>query len=266
MLARSHARLRVLISDPGRAVRDGNRFFMMARRLTSYIDLRNVAAEYRNNPCAFIIADDKTIAFRQQASKWEGIVEFDDTNIVKRYLALLRRSVGRQPDPAGTAGDGRRLLETATHARAAIMTDMVWKPDVTVAAVAERDGQFLLVEERASGRIVLNQPAGHLESGETFLDAVVRETLEETGWIFRPEAIVGVYVWQPEQLARTFLRVAFSGVLEIHDPDRPLDHGILRTRWCGRDQLVALQTQAAQPAGAAAASTTISRVFVTRSS
>jgi len=89
VLARSHARLRVLISDPGRAVRDGNRFFMMARRLTSYIDLRNVAAEYRSNPCAFIIADDKTIAYRQQASRWEGIVEFNDTNIVKRYLAYF---------------------------------------------------------------------------------------------------------------------------------------------------------------------------------
>jgi len=89
VLARSHARLRVLISDPGRAVRDGNRFFMMARRLTSYIDLRNVAAEYRSNPCAFIIADDKTIAYRQQAAKWEGVVEFNDTAVVKRYLAYF---------------------------------------------------------------------------------------------------------------------------------------------------------------------------------
>jgi hypothetical protein len=89
VLARSHARLRVLISDPGRAVRDGNRFFMMARRLTSYIDLRNVAAEYRNNPCAFIIADDKTIAYRQQAAKWEGVVEFNDASVVKRYLAYF---------------------------------------------------------------------------------------------------------------------------------------------------------------------------------
>jgi 8-oxo-dGTP pyrophosphatase MutT (NUDIX family) len=127
------------------------------------------------------------------------------------------------------------------------MTDMVWKPDVTVAAVAERDGQFLLVEERASGRIVLNQPAGHLESGESFVDAVVRETLEETGWTFRPEAVVGVYVWQPEHLSRTFLRVAFSGVLEAHDPERPLDHGIVRTRWCGRDQIVAQQTRLRSP-------------------
>ncbi len=127
------------------------------------------------------------------------------------------------------------------------MTDMVWKPDVTVAAVAERDGQFLLVEERASGRIVLNQPAGHLELGETFLDAVVRETLEETGWSFRPQSVVGVYVWQPEHLSRTFLRVAFSGVLESHDPDRPLDQGIVRTRWCGRDQLIAQQAKLRSP-------------------
>jgi hypothetical protein len=89
VLARSHARLRVLISDPGRAVREGNRFMMMARRLTSYIDLRNVASEYRSNPCSFIIADDKAIVFRQQCSRWEGMVDFDDIAIVKRYLAFF---------------------------------------------------------------------------------------------------------------------------------------------------------------------------------
>ncbi len=119
------------------------------------------------------------------------------------------------------------------------MSGMVWKPDVTVAAIAERDGRFLFVEERASGRVVLNQPAGHLEDGETFLDAVVRETLEETAWSFRPQAIVGVYVWRPLHLGRTFLRVAFCGDLESHDPARNLDRGILRTRWLGRDQLLA---------------------------
>jgi 8-oxo-dGTP pyrophosphatase MutT (NUDIX family) len=117
------------------------------------------------------------------------------------------------------------------------MTGMVWKPDVTVAAVAERDGRFLLVEERASGRVVINQPAGHLEDGETFLDAVVRETLEETAWLFEPRAIVGVYVWRPAHLNRTFLRVTFHGDLLSHDPDRKLDHGILRTRWLTRAEL-----------------------------
>ena len=116
------------------------------------------------------------------------------------------------------------------------MTGMVWKPDVTVAAVAERDGRFLFVEERASGRVVLNQPAGHLEDGETFLDAVARETLEETAWGFQPQAIVGVYVWRPEHVNRTFLRVAFCGALLAHDPERELDRGILRTRWLVRDR------------------------------
>jgi len=127
------------------------------------------------------------------------------------------------------------------------MTGMGWKPDVTVAAVAERDGQFLFVEERASGRIVLNQPAGHLEDGETFLDAVVRETLEETAWDFRPEAIVGVYVWRPEHLGRTFLRVAFCGELLAHDPARSLDRGILRTRWLARDELLAPRARLRSP-------------------
>jgi hypothetical protein len=89
VLARSHARLRVLIADPGRAAREGNRFMQMARRLTSYIDLRNVAPEYRSNPCSFIVADDKAIAYRQQASRWDGIVEYNDVNVVRRYLAYF---------------------------------------------------------------------------------------------------------------------------------------------------------------------------------
>jgi 8-oxo-dGTP pyrophosphatase MutT (NUDIX family) len=117
------------------------------------------------------------------------------------------------------------------------MTGMVWKPDVTVAAVAERDGRFLLVEERAGGRLVLNQPAGHLEDGESFADAVIRETFEESGWRFRPEAIVGVYVWRSEQSNKTFLRVAFAGELESCDAMQPPDKAILRVRWLSRDQL-----------------------------
>ena len=118
------------------------------------------------------------------------------------------------------------------------MAGMVWKPDVTVASVIEREGRFLFVEERAGGRIVLNQPAGHLEEGETLVEAVVRETLEETAWDFEPSGIVGVYLWRPEQGGRTFLRVAFRGALVGHHPDRPLDRGILRARWLTRDQLL----------------------------
>ncbi len=127
------------------------------------------------------------------------------------------------------------------------MVSMVWKPDVTVAAVVERDGQFLFVEERASGRVVLNQPAGHLEHGESLPAAVARETLEETGWTFVPQEIVGVYLWQPEHTAKTFLRVAFSGRLQGHDPSRPLDHGIVRTRWLDREQLQTLQARHRSP-------------------
>jgi hypothetical protein len=89
VLARSHARLRVLISDPSRVSREGNRFMQMARRLTSYIDLRNVAPEYRSNPCSFIVADDKAMAYRQQSSRWDGIVEFNDQAVVRRYLSYF---------------------------------------------------------------------------------------------------------------------------------------------------------------------------------
>ena len=127
------------------------------------------------------------------------------------------------------------------------MPGMVWKPDVTVAAVAEIDGRFLFVEERSSGRVVINQPAGHLEDGETFLEAVVRETLEETAWRFEPQALLGVYVWRPEHQHRTFLRVAFAGAVSDHDPSRPLDRGILRTRWLTRDQLAEPRTRLRSP-------------------
>jgi 8-oxo-dGTP pyrophosphatase MutT (NUDIX family) len=127
------------------------------------------------------------------------------------------------------------------------MTDMVWKPHVTVAAVVERNGEFLLIEERASGRIVVNQPAGHLEDGETLIAAVVRETLEETGWTFEPEAVVGIYLWRPPQTRRTFLRVAFCGPAIAHDATRALDHGIVGVRWLARGELAALGPRLRSP-------------------
>ncbi|MDA8362639.1 MAG: NUDIX hydrolase [Gammaproteobacteria bacterium] len=108
---------------------------------------------------------------------------------------------------------------------------MRWKPHVTVAAVIQRDDRFLLVEEQIGGQAMLNQPAGHLEEGETLIEAVVREALEETGWHFAPRALLGVYRWPSRADGRTFLRFAFVGDLLRHDADRPLDTGIMRTVW-----------------------------------
>lgn len=107
----------------------------------------------------------------------------------------------------------------------------VWKPNVTVAAVCERDGRFLLVEEETDAGLRFNQPAGHLEPGEALVDAVVRETLEETAYAFKPEFLVGVYSWQHTVKGITFLRFAFAGSISSHDPARKLDGGIVRALW-----------------------------------
>lgn len=114
--------------------------------------------------------------------------------------------------------------------------DIPWKPNVTVAAVAERDGRFLLVQERDAGRRVLNQPAGHLEDGESLLAAVRREVLEETAWVFEPQSIVGIYRWRHPQNGITFLRFTFAGTLLAHDAARALDPDIERVVWFRDDE------------------------------
>ncbi len=114
---------------------------------------------------------------------------------------------------------------------------MVWKPHVSVAAIAERDGRFLMVKERAEGGVVFNQPAGHLEEGETLLDAIVREVAEETAWHYRPEAVIGVYRLQIEDAGLTYLRICFSGCCLAHDRAKGLDPDIISTHWMTRDEL-----------------------------
>lgn len=108
---------------------------------------------------------------------------------------------------------------------------MIWKPNVTVAAIVQKDGKYLLVEEQTSNGILFNQPAGHLESGESIIQAVIRETLEETGYAFVPEGVIGIYNWHAQVENITFIRFAFSGHIAGHDPERPLDVGILRAGW-----------------------------------
>jgi 8-oxo-dGTP pyrophosphatase MutT (NUDIX family) len=110
-------------------------------------------------------------------------------------------------------------------------------PEVTVAAVVAHDRRFLLVEECIGGKLVLNQPAGHLEESETLLEAVVRETREETAWRFSPEALVGTYLWRSPQDGRSFLRFAFCGAVDDHRPAQALDAGIVRALWLSPDQL-----------------------------
>lgn len=115
---------------------------------------------------------------------------------------------------------------------------MRWKPHVTVAAVVEQDGRFLMVEEEVENRIVCNQPAGHLEQGESLIEAVVRETREETGWRIRPTAVVGIHQWTSPG-GRTFLRVSFAGTALEHDAGCVPDAGIRAVLWLTRAEIVA---------------------------
>jgi phosphatase NudJ len=114
-----------------------------------------------------------------------------------------------------------------------------WKPNVTVAAVIEREGRYLLVEEQTPEGLRINQPAGHLEFGESLVAAVRREALEETRHDFTPEALLGLYLMPTaaDAAAITYLRVAFLGRLGAEHPERALDTGILRTLWLTRDEI-----------------------------
>ena len=120
-------------------------------------------------------------------------------------------------------------------------------PDITVAAVTESDGRFLLVEERINRRLVFNQPAGHVEHGETLLQAVVREVREETAWRFEPKALIGVYLWRNPASGRSYLRFAFTGTVADHHADQPLDRGIVRTHWLSRAELLEREPQLRSP-------------------
>ncbi len=115
---------------------------------------------------------------------------------------------------------------------------IIWKPHVTVAAIAEKDGKFLIVEEMVDGQLVYNQPAGHLDSGESLVEAVIRETFEETAWSFQPEALVGIQLWRHPVDSESYLRFSSCGSCYDHDKNQLLDHGIEQAVWLSRDELV----------------------------
>ena len=112
------------------------------------------------------------------------------------------------------------------------------RPVITVATIAERDGRFLMIEEETRMGVRLNQPAGHVEIGESIAAAAARETLEEAAWQVDPTALVGVYHWQ-SPLYGTYVRFAFAAKPRSHDPARPLDVGIVRTLWLTYDEIAA---------------------------
>ncbi|OYV00858.1 MAG: NUDIX hydrolase [Burkholderiales bacterium PBB5] len=125
------------------------------------------------------------------------------------------------------------------------MSDDRWKPSVTVAAVVEHGGRYLLIEEHTAEGLKLNQPAGHLDEGESLQQAVVRECLEETACAFVPQALLGVYLARFHRPAHdgqaaqdiTYLRFAYCGSVGEPDPGRALDHGIVRTLWLTPDEV-----------------------------
>lgn len=114
---------------------------------------------------------------------------------------------------------------------------MIWKPHVTVAAVVEQDGKYLLVEEETDDGIRFNQPAGHWEANETLLEGATREALEETAYHFSPEWLQGIYRWRHPRKEMTYLRFAFGGVIHGHEPQRGLDEGIVRAVWMSPEEI-----------------------------
>jgi len=124
---------------------------------------------------------------------------------------------------------------------------MIWKPNTTVAAIIEQDGRFLMVEENTNDGVRINQPAGHLEDGESLFDGVVREAFEETAHEFAPTALLGVYHWQRPDRDITYLRFAFIGKVGKHHTQQKLDDGIIRAVWMSYEELKASQNMHRSP-------------------
>jgi ADP-ribose pyrophosphatase YjhB (NUDIX family) len=121
------------------------------------------------------------------------------------------------------------------------------RPRITVASIIEENGRFLLVEEQRNGRLVLNQPAGHLEHGESLIEATIRETREETGWHFTPESLLGIYQNESTALNLTYIRFAFRGNATPPNSAPKLDEGIVRSVWMTLEEIQAEHARLRNP-------------------
>jgi ADP-ribose pyrophosphatase YjhB (NUDIX family) len=123
----------------------------------------------------------------------------------------------------------------------------VWRPHVTVACVVADGDRYLMVEEEVDGRLVYNQPAGHLDDGESLVAAARRETLEETGWTVELQHLIGVHQWRSTEHGDAVVRFSFAARAVSHDPDRPLDTDIRRALWLTRGEIAALGERLRSP-------------------
>ena len=114
---------------------------------------------------------------------------------------------------------------------------MVWKPRVVVASIIEQNNRYLMVEEAIRGHMLLNQPAGHLEYGESLLDAARRETLEETGYHYEPEALLGTTLGESDDPERVYLRFTFTGRLLEKAGNYQIDPDITAVHWLTEDEI-----------------------------
>ena len=123
----------------------------------------------------------------------------------------------------------------------------VARPALTVATIIEHEGRFLLIEEETRYGLRLNQPAGHVESGESLVAAAIRETLEEAAWRVEPTALVGIYQWRSPGSGTTFVRFAFAAEPNGHEPARTLDTGVVRTLWMTYEDIAARRDRHRSP-------------------
>jgi 8-oxo-dGTP pyrophosphatase MutT (NUDIX family) len=126
-------------------------------------------------------------------------------------------------------------------------TPDIWRPHVTVACVVADGDRYLMVEEEANGRLAYNQPAGHLDDGESLVAAALRETLEETGWTVALQHLIGVHQWRSTEHGDAVIRFSFAARAVSHDAARPLDKGIRRALWLSRGEIAALGDRLRSP-------------------